>query len=62
MTVAWVAGVVMGNVVLKIGVVILSAINAVMWEFYTQSPFMAAVWLAISIGFVYWTGHEIRNR
>jgi hypothetical protein len=52
----------MGTVVLKIGVVILSAINAVMWEFYTQSPFMAGIWLAISIGFIYWAGHEIRNR
>ena len=52
----------MGNVVLKIGVVILSAINAVMWEFYTQSSFMAAIWLANAIGFMYWTGHEIRNR
>jgi hypothetical protein len=52
----------MGTVVLKIGVVLLSAINAIMWEFYTQSSFMAAIWLAISIGFIYWTGHEIRNR
>jgi len=52
----------MGTVVLKIGVVILSAINAVMWEFYTQAPLMAAVWLGVSIGFVYWTAYEIRNR
>jgi hypothetical protein len=42
----------MGTVVLKIGVVLLSAINAVMWEFYTQSSVMAAIWLAISIGFI----------
>jgi len=52
----------MGTVVLKIGVAILSGINAVMWEFYTQSPLMATIWLAISIGFIYWTGDEIRNR
>jgi hypothetical protein len=52
----------MGTVVLKIGVVILSAINAVMWEFYTESPLMAAGWLAISVAFVVWAIHEIRNR
>ena len=52
----------METVVLKIGVIILSAINAVMWQFYTQSTSMAAIWLAISVGFAYWTVHEIRNR
>jgi uncharacterized membrane protein YvlD (DUF360 family) len=51
-----------GNNLLKIAVVILTSINAVMWEFYTESTFMAVVWAAISIAFVVWTVREIRNR
>jgi hypothetical protein len=35
-------------------VVLLSSVNAVMWEYYTESRFMAIVWLGIAIGFVYW--------
>ena len=52
----------MGNDLLRIAVVILSSINAVMWEFYTQSTFMAVVWASIAIIFVVWTVREIRYR
>jgi uncharacterized membrane protein YvlD (DUF360 family) len=38
--------------------VLLSSINAVMWEVYTQSTFMAIVWAAIAIGFVGWIIYE----
>jgi hypothetical protein len=51
-----------GNDLLKIAVVILSSINAVMWEFYTESTFMAVVWMAIAIAFVVWTVRDIRYR
>ena len=52
----------MGNDLLRIAVIILSSINAVMWEFYTESTFMAVVWVAIAIGFLVWTVREIRYR
>ena len=52
----------MGNDLLRIAVVILSSINAVMWEFYTESTFMAVVWMAIAITFVVWTVRDIRFR
>ena len=52
----------MGNSILKIGVIILSGINAVMWEFYTESTFMAVVWLAIAFAFTGWFGYDVRNR
>jgi uncharacterized membrane protein YvlD (DUF360 family) len=51
-----------GNDLLRIAVVILSSINAVMWEFYTESTFMALIWGAIAIAFLVWTVREIRNR
>ena len=52
----------MGNDLLRITVIILSSINAVMWEFYTESTFMAVVWGGIAIAFLVWTVREIRNR
>ena len=52
----------MGNDLLRIAVVILSSINAVMWEFYTESTFMALIWVAIAMAFLVWTVREIRNR
>jgi membrane protein YdbS with pleckstrin-like domain len=51
-----------GNDLLKIAVVILSSINAVMWEFYTESTFMAMVWAAIAVGFAFWAVRDIRYR
>jgi hypothetical protein len=52
----------MGNDLLRIAVVILSTINAVMWEFYTESTFMALVWVAIAITFAVWTVRSVRFR
>jgi hypothetical protein len=52
----------MGNDLLRIAVIILSSINAVMWEFYTESTFMAVVWGTIAIAFLVWTVREIRYR
>jgi hypothetical protein len=52
----------MGNNLLRIAVVILSSINCVMWEFYTESTFMAIIWAAIAGAFLVWTVREIRNR
>jgi hypothetical protein len=52
----------MGNDLLRIAVVILSTINAVMWEFYTESTIMALVWAALAIAFLVWTLRDIRNR
>ncbi len=52
----------MGNDLLKIAVVILSSINAVMWEFYTESTFMAVIWAAIAIAFAMWAVRDIRYR
>jgi hypothetical protein len=52
----------MGNDLLRIAVVILSSINAVMWEFYTESTIMAAVWAGIAVAFLVWTIRDIRYR
>jgi hypothetical protein len=52
----------MGNDLLRMAVVVLSSINCVMWEFYTESTFMAVIWGAVAIGFLVWTVREIRNR
>jgi hypothetical protein len=43
-----------GNALLRVAVIILSSVNAVMWEVYTQSTFMAIVWAAIVVGFIGW--------
>jgi hypothetical protein len=52
----------MGNDLLRIAVVILSSINCVMWEFYTESTLMAIIWAAIAVSFLVWTVRDIRNR
>ena len=52
----------MGNSLLKVMVVILCTINAVMWEFYTQSTFMAVIWLLVAIAFTGWFGYDLKNR
>jgi hypothetical protein len=43
-----------GNALTRMAVVLLSGVNAVMWEVYTQAPVMAALWAAIAIAFVGW--------
>jgi membrane protein YdbS with pleckstrin-like domain len=52
----------MGNDLLRIAVVILSSINCVMWEFYTESTLMAIAWAAIAVTFLVWTIREMRYR
>ena len=51
-----------GNTLLRIAVIILSSINAVMWEVYTESTFMAVVWAAIVVSFVVWMIYEKAHR
>jgi len=51
-----------GNTLLRIAVIILSSINAVMWEVYTESTFMALVWAAIVVGFVGWMIYDKSHR
>jgi hypothetical protein len=52
----------MGNDLLRFAVVMLSTINSVMWEFYTESTLMAIIWAAIAMVFLVWALREIRNR
>lgn len=52
----------MGNDLLKFAVILLSTINAVMWEFYTESTFMAIVWVGIAIAFGVWVARDMRYR
>jgi hypothetical protein len=51
-----------GDALLKITVILLSSINAVMWEVYTESRFMALVWVAIVVGFISWMIYDKRHR
>jgi hypothetical protein len=51
-----------GNTLLRFAVILLSSVNAVMWEVYTQSTFMATVWAAIVVGFVGWIIYDSRHR
>jgi hypothetical protein len=51
-----------GNDLLKFAVILLSTVNAVMWEFYTESTFMAIVWVAIAIAFGVWVARDMRYR
>jgi membrane protein YdbS with pleckstrin-like domain len=51
----------MGTRLLKVMVVILCCINAVMWEFYTESTLMAFFWAATAAAFVIWIADDIRR-
>jgi len=46
---------------LKVAVVFLCTVNALMWEFYTESRMMAIVWAAIAVGFVVWIARDVRR-
>jgi hypothetical protein len=46
----------------KLAVVLLSSVNAVMWEVYTESRFMAAVWAMIAIAFAVWLKRDAARR
>ena len=51
----------MGTRLLKVTVIILCCINAVMWEFYTESTLMSVLWATTAIGFVVWIADDIRR-
>ena len=50
-----------GNRLLKLMVILLCGINALMWEYYTESRIMALMWLGIAVGFVLWIIDDIRR-
>ena len=50
-----------GTRLLKVTVVLLCCINAVMWEFYTESRLMALFWAAIALAFVIWIVDDVRR-
>jgi hypothetical protein len=52
----------MGESLLKFMVILLSTINASVWEVYTESRLMALVWVAIAIAFIYWMGDDMRRK
>jgi len=51
----------MGTRLLKVTVILLCCVNAVMWEFYTESTLMALFWGATALAFVIWIGDDIRR-
>ena len=51
----------LGTRVLKLMVILLCTINALMWEFYTESTFMAILWGGIAIAFVIWIIDDVRR-
>jgi uncharacterized membrane protein YvlD (DUF360 family) len=51
----------LGNRLLKVMVILLCTVNALMWEYYTESTFMAIVWGAIAIAFVAWIIDDMRR-
>jgi hypothetical protein len=50
-----------GDMLTRLAVVLLSASNAVMWEVYTESRVMGAVWAMIAIGFAIWIRRDLRR-
>lgn len=52
----------MGESLLKFMVILLSTVNASVWEFYTESRVMALVWIAVAIAFAYWMADDRRRR
>ena len=51
----------LGNRLLKVAVVFLCTVNALMWEYYTESRMMAIVWTAIAVSFVVWIVQDMRR-
>jgi uncharacterized membrane protein YvlD (DUF360 family) len=39
-------------------VILLCTVNAVTWEMYTQSTFMAVLWGAIALAFAFWIADD----
>ena len=52
----------MGESLLKVAVILLSMVNALVWEFYTESRMMALVWVAVAIAFAYWMADDLRRK
>lgn len=50
-----------GNRLLKLMVILLCSINALTWQYYTQSTFMAIVWGGVAIAFVAWIIDDMRR-
>ena len=50
-----------GNFLTRLAVVLLSSVNAVLWEVYTRAPVMAAIWAAIAIAFVVWMVRDAKR-
>jgi membrane protein YdbS with pleckstrin-like domain len=50
-----------GNRLLKLTVILLCCINALMWEYYTESRLMAIVWGGIAVAFVFWIIDDMRR-
>jgi hypothetical protein len=50
-----------GNRLLKLMVILLCGINALMWEYYTESRIMALMWLGIAVAFVIWIIDDMRR-
>ena len=51
----------MGNRLLKVAVVVLCTVNALMWEYYTESRMMAILWAAVAVGFIVWIIDDTRR-
>ena len=51
-----------GDLLTRFAVVLLSSVNAVMWEVYTESRLMAAIWAIIAIGFAVWIKRDAARR
>jgi hypothetical protein len=50
-----------GTRLLKLTVILLCCINCAMWELYTETTFMALIWLGIAIGFAFWIVDDLRR-
>ncbi|MEP6943403.1 MAG: hypothetical protein ABI981_10730 [Betaproteobacteria bacterium] len=50
-----------GTRLLKVAVVLLCAVNCLMWKYYTESTFMAIVWGAIAVAFIVWIVDDVRR-
>jgi hypothetical protein len=50
-----------GNRLLKLMVILLCCINALMWEYYTESRMMAIMWGGIAVAFVFWIIDDMRR-
>jgi membrane protein YdbS with pleckstrin-like domain len=50
-----------GNRLLKVAVILLCCVNALMWEYYTESRMMAIMWAGIAVAFVLWIVDDLRR-